>query len=192
MYLLFFSRAKYTEPNFPFPSGLPMSKSSNCEHEREIHAKHTRQSIITPIVHHVRYDSSQTDAILCKIQTNRVRSTRSTDNKNSNSRAPRPLFFIDAPSTPWLPHRSRPPSTRLSRVRSSPDRSTGSSRLDDAHPRSLFPDQRSVDVVVASTRLSRPANRASTSRPSCANRRNDRNNYFPSVARVLKSTARAS
>lgn len=93
MYLLFFSRAKYTEPNFPFPSGLPMSKSSNCEHEREIHAKHTRQSIITLIVDHVRYDSSRTDAILCTIQTNRVRSTRPTD-KKTQTRARRVLCSL--------------------------------------------------------------------------------------------------
>ena len=184
MYLLFFSRAKYTEPNFPFPSGLPISKSSNCEHERETHAS---------VNHHTRYDSSRADAILLR-NTNQPRSLDATNRqKNSNARAPSPLFFIDVPSTPWLPHRSRPPSTRSPRVRSSPDRSTGSSRLDDAHPRSLFPDQRSVDVVAAaSTHLSRPANRALTSRPSCANQRNDWNNYFPSVARVLKSTARAS
>lgn len=72
MYLLFFSRAKYTEPNFPFPSGLPMSKSSNCEHERETHASVNR---------HMLYDSSRADAILLQIQTNRARSTRQTDKK---------------------------------------------------------------------------------------------------------------
>jgi len=133
--------------------------------------------------------------ILCEYKPIASSAGATNRQKNSNSRATRPSSFIDVPSTPWSLHRSRPPSTRSPRVRSSPDRSTGSSRLEDARPRSLFPGQRPVvaraAVAAASTHLSRPANRASTSRPSCANQPIDRNNYFPSVVPVVKSTARA-
>ena len=133
--------------------------------------------------------------ILCEYKPIASSAGATNRQKNSNSRATRPSSFVDVPSTPWSLHRSRPPSTRSPRVRSSSDRSTGSSRLEDARPRSLFPGQRPVvaraAVAAASTHLSRPANRASTSRPSCANQPIDRNNYFPSVVLVVKSTARA-
>ncbi len=38
MYLLLFSLARYTLPNLPLPSGLPMSKSDNC-HRRSLDAE---------------------------------------------------------------------------------------------------------------------------------------------------------